>query len=203
MSRCFPGEALVDKEVFFIVSHRIAEVHVLDAPTVPLELVDNHPTEVLIVDGIVAAQGGAFVVEHDGLVLVRGVVGAEVGHKFGQLALELDVKRFDDVKAFAGGLPDNKPVDVGVVVHAYAILERADLHPRPLCSRELRVESRENPGAAANCCHTVSRAAKVGGVVFVPLFHRGIEAVFGYSDPLTQDRGLESQRVRSRFICLM
>ena len=27
----------------------------------------------------------------------------------------------------------------------------------------------------------------------MPLFHRGIEAVFGYSDPLTQDRGLESQ----------
>lgn len=102
------------------MSHRIAEVHVLDAPAVPLELVDNHPTEILVVDGIVAAQGGAVVVENDGLVLVRGVVGAEVGHKFGQLALELDVKRFNDVKAFAGGLTHNKPVDVGVIVHAYA-----------------------------------------------------------------------------------
>ena len=96
-----PGEALVDEEVLLIVPHRVAEVHVFDTPAVPLELVDDHPSEVLVVDGIVSAEGGAVVVEHDRLVAVRGIVCAEVGDKFWELALKLDVERLDHVEPSA------------------------------------------------------------------------------------------------------
>ena len=66
----FTCEALIDEQVFFIVSHRVAEIHVLDAPPVPLELVDNDPSEILLVDGIVASQRRTVVIEYHGLVLV-------------------------------------------------------------------------------------------------------------------------------------
>ena len=96
-----PGEALVDEEVLLIMPHRVAEVHVLDAPAVPLELVYDHPPEVLVVDGIVSAEGSAVVVEHDRLVAVLGIVCAEVSDKFRELALELDVERLDNVEPSA------------------------------------------------------------------------------------------------------
>ena len=49
----FTCEALVDEQVFFIVSHRVSEVHGFATPALPLELVDYNPTEILLVDGIV------------------------------------------------------------------------------------------------------------------------------------------------------
>ena len=47
------GEALVDEKVFLIVTHRVAQVHILYLPPVALELVDDYVTEILVVHGIV------------------------------------------------------------------------------------------------------------------------------------------------------
>ena len=35
-----PGKTLVDEKIFLIMSHRVAEVHVNDLPTMTLELID-------------------------------------------------------------------------------------------------------------------------------------------------------------------
>ena len=47
------GKTLVDEKVFLIVPHGIAEIDRLDSPAVAFKLVDDHPTEVLFVYGIV------------------------------------------------------------------------------------------------------------------------------------------------------
>ena len=47
------GKALVDEKVFLIVPHGIVEIDRLDSPSVAFKLMDDHPTEVLFVDGIV------------------------------------------------------------------------------------------------------------------------------------------------------
>lgn len=47
------GKTLVDEKVFLIVPHGITEIDRLDSPAVAFKLVDDHPTEVLFVDGIV------------------------------------------------------------------------------------------------------------------------------------------------------
>ena len=46
-----------------------------------LKLVDNNPTKVLLIDGIVRAEGGGVVVENDRLVLVGLIVSAKVGNE--------------------------------------------------------------------------------------------------------------------------
>ena len=46
-------ESLIDEQVFFIVRHGVSEIDGFDSPTVPLELVDYPPTEILVVDRIV------------------------------------------------------------------------------------------------------------------------------------------------------
>ena len=116
----FTGKTLVDEQIFLVVAHGISEVDILDLPSVPLELMAHHPMEVLLVDGIVAAESGAVVVENHDLALVVGVVAAEIVNQCRYLALELGVERLDDVEPSACGLPGNNPVDVGVVVHADA-----------------------------------------------------------------------------------
>ena len=63
-----PGKALIDEKVFLIVSHRVAEVHVNDLPSVALEFMDNHPVEILVVYGIVRAEGSGVIVVDDRLV---------------------------------------------------------------------------------------------------------------------------------------
>ena len=73
-----PSKALVDEKIFLVVSHRVAEVHVNDLPSVALKLMDYHPVEVLIVHGIVRAEGCGIIVVDDRLVRMRSVVGAEV-----------------------------------------------------------------------------------------------------------------------------
>ncbi len=136
------GETLVDEEVFFVVAHRVAEVHVLHLPAVAFELVDDYPVEVLVVDGIVGAEGGGIVVVDDAVRGVRGVVGAEVGDERRDFALELDVERFEDVQAVAPRLTADNPVDVGVVVHADREgLHRVDVRIRAAVERG--VERRE------------------------------------------------------------
>ena len=49
------------------------------AEAVALELMDNHPMEVLVVHGIVRAKGCGIIVVDDHLVRVWSVIGAEVG----------------------------------------------------------------------------------------------------------------------------
>ena len=121
-------EALVDEKVFFIMAHRVAEIHVNDLPTVPLELVDDDPVEVLVVHGIVGAEGGGVVVVDDRLVGMRCVVSTEVGDERRDFALELDVEGFEDVQSIGARLAADNPVDIGVVVHTNAErLHRVDV----------------------------------------------------------------------------
>ena len=87
-------KALVDEEIFLIVAHRVAEINSLHLPALAFKLVDDHPAEVLFVDGIVAAEGGSIVVEDGSFVLVALVVGTEVVDKHRCLVLELDVARY-------------------------------------------------------------------------------------------------------------
>lgn len=114
------GEALVDEQVLLIVAHGVAEIDIDDLPSVSLELMLHHPVEVLVIDGIVAAQGGGVVVEHDGVVAVGCIVTAEVVDECRQFPLVLHVERLQDIQAVADGLATDYPVDVGIVVHAIA-----------------------------------------------------------------------------------
>ena len=91
------GKTLVDEKILFIMSHRVAEVHVNDLPAVAFKLMDYHPVEVLIVHGIVRAEGCGIVVVDDRLVRVWSIVGAEVGNERRDFAFEFDVKGFEDV----------------------------------------------------------------------------------------------------------
>ena len=101
-----------------MVLHRVADIDILHPPAVSLELVDDDPSEVLFIDGVVRAEGGGVVVEDDRLVLMVLVVGAKVRYERGDFALELGVERLYYVEPLADGLPCDYPVDVGVVVHA-------------------------------------------------------------------------------------
>ena len=57
------GKTLVDEKVFLIVPHGIAKIDCLDSPAVAFKLVDDNPTKVLLVDGIVAGKSCGIVVE--------------------------------------------------------------------------------------------------------------------------------------------
>ena len=102
------------------MSHGVAEVDGLHAPALPLELVDYDPTEILLVDGIVRAEGGCIEIVDHSLVSVLRIVTAEVLYECRNLTLELDVEGFDYIEAAVARLTGDNPVDVGVVVHAYA-----------------------------------------------------------------------------------
>ena len=115
-----PGKALIDEKVFLIMSHRVAEVHVNDLPSVALEFMDYHPVEVLGVHGIVRAEGGGIIVVYDRLVWVWSIVCAEIGDECRDFALELHIERFEDVQAVGTRLTAHNPVDISIVVHANA-----------------------------------------------------------------------------------
>ena len=137
-----PGKALIDEKILFIMSHRVAEVHVNGLPSVALELMDNHPVEVLVVHGIVRAEGGGIIVVDDRLVWVWCVIGAEIGDECRDFALEFHIERFEDVQAVGTWLTAHNPVDVGVVVHTNAKrLHRVDVRVRATVERA--VERRE------------------------------------------------------------
>ena len=106
------GKTLVDEKIFLIVPHGIAEIDCLDSPAVAFKLVDDHPTEVLFVDGIVRAESGSIVVIDYCLVTMRSVVSAEVGNDFRNLTLKLDVERLNDIEPPPIGLPGDNPVDI-------------------------------------------------------------------------------------------
>ena len=118
------------------MSHRITEVHVNDLPSVALEFMDYHPVEVLVVHGIVRAEGGGIIVVYDRLVWVWSIVCAEIGDECRDFALELHIERFEDVQAVGTRLTAHNPVDIGVVVHANAErLHRVDVRVRATVER--------------------------------------------------------------------
>ena len=134
-----PGKTLVDEKVFLIVAHRVAEVHVNDLPSVTLELMYYHPMEVLVVHGIVRAEGSGIVVVDDRLVRMRSIVSAEVGNERRDFALEFHIERFENVQTIATRLTANDPVDIGVVVHANAErLHRVDVRVRATVERAVK-----------------------------------------------------------------
>ena len=131
-----PGKALIDEKIFLIVSHRVAEIHVNDLPSVALELMYYHPMEVLVVHGLVRAEGGGIIVVDDRLVWGWCVVCAEVGNERRDFALELHIERFENVQAVGTRLTAHNPVDIGVVVHANAErLHRVDVRVRATVER--------------------------------------------------------------------
>ena len=133
------GKALVDEKVFLIVSHRITEVHVNDLPSVAFKLMDYHPMEVLVVHGIVRAEGGGIIVVDDRLVRMWSVVGAEVGDERRDFALELHVERFEDIQAVGTRLTAHNPVDIGIVVHTNTErLHRVDVRVRATVERAVK-----------------------------------------------------------------
>lgn len=71
------GEALVDQQIFFVVAHRVAEIHVNDLPTVTRDLVADHPVVILAVSGIIGAEGGG-IVEVDRIAGMRSAVTASM-----------------------------------------------------------------------------------------------------------------------------
>ena len=47
------GKGVIDEKILLVMVHRVSEVHGLDAPAVPLELLNHIIMEILLVDGIV------------------------------------------------------------------------------------------------------------------------------------------------------
>ena len=92
-----PGKALIDEKILFIMSHRVAEVHANDLPAVAFKLMDYHPMEVLVVHGIVRAEGSGIIIVDDRLVRLWSIVGAAVGNERRDFALEFDVEGFEDI----------------------------------------------------------------------------------------------------------
>ena len=134
-----PGKTLVDEKIFLIVSHRVAEIHVNDLPSVALELMDYHPVEVLVIHGIVRAKSSGIVVVDDRLVRMRSIVSAEVGNERRDFALEFHIERFENVQTIATRLTANDPVDIGVVVHTDADrLHRVDVRVRATVERAVK-----------------------------------------------------------------
>ena len=93
--------------------HGVAEVHGLHAQALPLELVDYYPTEILLVNGIVRAEGGCIEIIDHGLVSVLRIVTAEVLDECRNLTLELDVERLYDIQAAVARLTCDYPVAIG------------------------------------------------------------------------------------------
>ena len=84
-----------------MVLHRVSDIHILHPPSVSLELVDDDPSEVLFIDGVVRTEGGGVVVEDDRLVLMVLVVGTKVRNERGDFALELGVERLYHIQPLA------------------------------------------------------------------------------------------------------
>ena len=199
-----PGKALVDEKIFLIVSHRVAEIHVNDLPSVALELMDYHPVEVLIVHGIVRAEGGGVIVIDDRLVRVWSVVGAEVGDERRDFALKFDVEGFEDVQAVGTWLTAHNPVDVGVVVHTNAErLHRVDVRVRATVERTVeRGELVVGVDGVKILLRLLDDAVvaerveivKIRSIIFVVLLHRRIKSIVRDANLLTEDRSLECLR---------
>ena len=95
------------------MSHRVAEIDIDDLPSMTLELMDNHIAKILVIDSIVRTEGGCVVIEHNRLVVMMGVVGAEISDQSGDFPLELYIERLDDLESPAVRLTRHNPVDIG------------------------------------------------------------------------------------------
>lgn len=197
-------EALIDEKVLLVMAHRVAQVHILYLPPVALKLMDDDIAEVLVVNGIVRAEGRGIVVEDDRLVLMISVIGAEIIDQGGNLTLKLDVEGFEDVQAVAAWLACYNPVDIGIVVHA-----DADGSQRVHILVGAGVNAAAERGELRRCLDVVVLLArlfedlvvaqlveirKVRGIILVMLLHGRVEAVMRDADALTEDRGLEGLR---------
>ena len=124
------------------MAHRITEIDIYDLPSMALKLMDDNPSEILFVYGIVGTQGGSVIVEHHCLVLVELVVRTEIIYECRQLTLELHVEGFEHVQSSARRLTCDNPVDVRVIVHADADGSmRIEVFVRPTI--QLRVKSED------------------------------------------------------------
>ena len=81
-----------------------------------------HPAEVLIVDGIIAAQRGSVEIEDSLLVGEIMIIGAEVVHQVGKFAPVLDVEGLHHVQTAACfvRLSHGQAVDVGIKIERNA-----------------------------------------------------------------------------------
>ena len=179
------SEALIDEQVLLIVAHRVAQVHILYLPPVALKFMDDDVAEVLVIHGIVRAEGRGVVVEDNRLVLMISVVRAEIIDQGGNLTLELDVEGFENIQAGARWLAGYNPVDIGIVVHADANRGQG-IHILVGAAVKLRAE-----GAELRSCFDVVvlkarllqnlvvtelvEVRKVRGIILVVLLHRGVE----------------------------
>lgn len=99
--------------MLFILAHRVAEIHGLDAPAVPLELLYHVIMEVLVVDGTVGAEGRCIVIIDHGLVAVRDIIAAEVLDERRYLTLKLDIERLNHIEPTVARLSGDNPVVIG------------------------------------------------------------------------------------------
>ena len=70
------------------------DIHVIDRPAMAFKLMDDNPSEILVIDGIVRAKSCSIVVENDGLVLMMRIVCAEIINQCRKFSFELDIERF-------------------------------------------------------------------------------------------------------------
>ena len=114
-------EALVDEQVFFIVTHRVSKIDGFRLPAPALKFVDYPPTVILFVDGIVGTEGRSIVIIDHGLVAMLRIVTAEVLDECRYLAVELDVEALDDIEATVARLTGDNPVVIGYnILYCYS-----------------------------------------------------------------------------------
>lgn len=170
----FALESPVDKMVLFLMAHRVAEWCSHYVPAMFTEFVNNSVPEVDGIDRIVGAKRGSVVIEYNGLTVVMGVIPTKIIDERGDFTFIFHIKGFEYIEtseAFVG-LAGNNPVDIGIVVHAYAY--------RPV-SVKIAV------GTAVKSFWLkietyIIKILKVTCIVFMVFFHRGVETIAGNAD---------------------
>ena len=88
---------MVDEQVLLIMSHGVAEIHILHTPTMAFKLMHHYPMEVLVVHGIVRAKSSGIIVLDDTVVDMGRIVRAEVCNERRDFALKFYVERFEHI----------------------------------------------------------------------------------------------------------
>ena len=97
--------------------HRVSEVNAVHCPSMARELILNYPLEILVVDGVVAVEGGAIVVEYNCFLIRPLIVSAKIRYYFTYLALVFHIKALKHSQYLSVGLSCNYPIDVCIIVH--------------------------------------------------------------------------------------
>ena len=168
------------------MAHRVAQIDILNLPAVALEFVNYDVTEVLIVDGVVRAQGRGVVVEDHLLAEVGAVVLAEVVHELAQLARVLHVEGLQHAQDGTVALTGDQPVYVRVVVEGDG-------------DRRLQIQVAVQQAAVVRAgreriAGILERGVVVGDVGVKGVAEVGVEAVLQALDAARQDGRLEYQR---------